>query len=66
MGFIGAIDESPRTVFADPTASRAAFNLMRIRRDVGRGSTVGSCCTRTGLSPTAASTTVSPPRTHGS
>ena len=40
MGFIGAIDESPRTVFADPTASRAAFNLMRIRRDVGRGSTV--------------------------
>ena len=41
MGYIGALDDSPRTVFGDPTASRAAFNLMRVRRDVGRGSNVG-------------------------
>lgn len=40
MGYIGALDDSPRT-FGDPTASRAAFNLMRVRRDVGRGSNVG-------------------------
>ncbi len=41
MGYIGAIDESPRTLGDDPTASRAAFNLLRVRRDIGQGSTVG-------------------------
>lgn len=41
MGYIGALDDSPRTVFGDATASRAAFNLMRVRRDVGQGSNVG-------------------------
>jgi hypothetical protein len=41
MGYIGAVDESLRSVFNDSGAPNAAFNLFRARRDIGRGSTVG-------------------------
>jgi hypothetical protein len=38
-GYLGAIDESP---LDDPDAStRAAFNIVRLRRDIGSGSTLG-------------------------
>jgi len=39
MGYIGAVDESPSSL-GDGTGS-AVFNLLRARRDVGTGSTVG-------------------------
>ena len=39
VGYIGAMDESPRTL-GGGTGS-AAFNLIRARRDIGVGSTVG-------------------------
>ena len=38
-GYLGAIDESPLN---DPgVAARAAFNIARLRRDIGAGSTIG-------------------------
>jgi hypothetical protein len=38
-GYLGAVDESP---LDDPdVGTRAAFNIARLRRDVGSGSTVG-------------------------
>ncbi len=38
-GYLGAIDESP---LDDPDANaRAAFNIVRLRRDIGSGSTLG-------------------------
>jgi hypothetical protein len=39
IGYIGALDESPRTLGSG--GGNAAFNLVRARRDVGEGSTVG-------------------------
>ena len=39
VGYIGAVDESP-TTFGDGNGN-AAFNLFRVRRDIGRGSTMG-------------------------
>jgi len=39
LGYLGAVDESPRT-FGDADGS-AAFNLLRLRRDVGSASTLG-------------------------
>jgi hypothetical protein len=39
LGYIGAVDESPRT-FGEATGN-AVFNLVRARRDVGAGSTLG-------------------------
>jgi len=39
IGYIGALDESPSTLFGG--TGKAAFNLLRARRDVGVGSAVG-------------------------
>jgi hypothetical protein len=39
VGYLGAIDESPKTLYGEEHA--ATFNLLRARRDVGAGSTVG-------------------------
>ncbi len=39
VGYIGALDESPTTLFGGE--GNAAFNLLRARRDVGVGSAVG-------------------------
>ncbi|HSG46975.1 MAG TPA: DUF5916 domain-containing protein, partial [Longimicrobiales bacterium] len=39
MGYIGAVDESPSSLRGG--TGKAVFNLVRARRDVGRGSTVG-------------------------
>jgi Domain of unknown function (DUF5916) len=39
LGYLGALDESPRTV--EGGDEEAVFNLLRLRRDVGAGSTVG-------------------------
>ncbi|MFW6206107.1 MAG: DUF5916 domain-containing protein, partial [Gemmatimonadota bacterium] len=39
VGYMGAVDESPVTF--DEGASEAAFNMVRVRRDVGSGSNVG-------------------------
>ncbi len=43
VGYLGAVDESPITF--DEASDRAAFNLVRLRGDVGRGSTVGALYT---------------------
>ena len=40
VGYLGAVDEAPRTIF-DTGDDPALFNLLRVRRDVGRGSTIG-------------------------
>jgi hypothetical protein len=39
VGYLGAVDESPKTLYERDRA--AVFNLLRLRRDVGSGSTVG-------------------------
>ncbi len=39
VGYLGAVDESPITF--DEGSQEAAFNLVRLRRDVGSGSNVG-------------------------
>lgn len=39
MGYLGALDESPTSVFGG--SDDALFNLLRVRRDVGSGSTLG-------------------------
>jgi hypothetical protein len=39
VGYLGAVDESPS--LSDADASDAVFNVIRARRDVGAGSTVG-------------------------
>jgi hypothetical protein len=39
VGYLGAVDESPITFGA--ADERALFNLVRLRRDLGRGSTAG-------------------------
>jgi hypothetical protein len=39
VGYLGALDESPKTI--DEGDDPALFNLFRLRRDVGAGSTVG-------------------------
>ena len=39
VGYLGAVDESPRTLGG--REGEAVFNLARVRRDVGAGSTVG-------------------------
>jgi hypothetical protein len=39
VGYLGALDESPKTL--DDKDDPALFNLFRIRRDVGAGSTIG-------------------------
>ncbi|MFQ5537259.1 MAG: DUF5916 domain-containing protein [Gemmatimonadota bacterium] len=39
VGYIGAVDESPSTLQGG--SGQALFNLVRLRRDVGNGSTVG-------------------------
>ncbi len=39
VGYLGAVDESPVTF--DLGTEEAAFNLVRVRRDVGSGSNVG-------------------------
>ncbi|MDH5642897.1 MAG: carbohydrate binding family 9 domain-containing protein [Gemmatimonadota bacterium] len=41
VGYLGAIDESPRTIFGDPNAGSISFNVLRVRRDIGTGSNVG-------------------------
>ena len=40
VGYLGAVDESPITF--DQADDRAVFNLLRLRRDIGRGSTLGA------------------------
>ena len=39
-GWLGAVDESPVTF--DDASDEALFNLFRVRRDIGSGSTVGA------------------------
>jgi Domain of unknown function (DUF5916) len=39
VGYIGALDDSPSSLSGG--TGRAGFNLVRLRRDIGRGSTVG-------------------------
>ena len=39
IGYLGAVDEAPKTLFGGDNA--AVFNLLRVRRDVGSGSTIG-------------------------
>ena len=39
VGYIGALDDSPTSILG--ASGRAGFNLLRARRDVGSGSTVG-------------------------
>jgi len=39
VGYLGALDESPKTLYGRDRA--AVFNLVRLRRDVGSGSTIG-------------------------
>jgi hypothetical protein len=43
VGYLGAVDESPKTLYGGDRA--AVFNLLRVRRDVGTGSTVGALYT---------------------
>jgi hypothetical protein len=43
VGYLGAVDESPVTF--DEGSDEALFNLLRLRRDVGSGSTVGALYT---------------------
>lgn len=43
VGYMGALDDAPRL---DPQlGERALFNVMRVRRDIGTGSTVGALYT---------------------
>jgi hypothetical protein len=39
LGYLGALDESPSSIYGEE--GEALFNLLRLRRDVGLGSTVG-------------------------
>jgi hypothetical protein len=39
LGYLGAVDVSPKTLYDRDRA--AVFNLVRLRRDVGSGSTIG-------------------------
>jgi hypothetical protein len=39
VGYLGALDEAPRTIHGGDNS--AVFNLLRVRRDVGGGSTIG-------------------------
>jgi hypothetical protein len=39
VGYLGALDEAPKTIFGEENS--AVFNLFRVRRDVGDGSTIG-------------------------
>jgi hypothetical protein len=39
VGYMGAVDEAPKTLYGEENS--AVFNLVRARRDVGAGSTVG-------------------------
>lgn len=39
VGYLGAVDEGPTTLFGGN--DRAVFNLVRARRDLGRNSTIG-------------------------
>ena len=39
VGYLGALDDAPKTLYGD--SSSAVFNLLRLRRDIGSGSTVG-------------------------
>ena len=39
VGYLGAVDEGPKSLFGGD--NEAVFNLLRVRRDVGVGSTVG-------------------------
>ncbi len=39
VGYLGAVDEAPKTLYGGDNS--AAFNLLRLRSDVGSGSTVG-------------------------
>jgi hypothetical protein len=39
VGYLGALDQAPRTLYGGDHS--AVFNLLRARRDVGAGSTVG-------------------------
>ena len=39
VGYLGAVDESPTSLFGGD--DKAVFNLVRIRRDIGTGSTAG-------------------------
>jgi hypothetical protein len=39
LGYLGALDESPSTLLGE--GGEALFNLLRLRRDVGSGSTAG-------------------------
>jgi len=39
VGYLGAVDEAPKTLYGEDKA--AAFNLVRARRDIGAGSTLG-------------------------
>jgi len=48
VGYIGALDESPGT--ASGTNARAQFNMLRVRRDIGSGSTLGVLYTGRGMS----------------
>ncbi len=43
VGFLGAVDESPRTIHGGDNS--AVVNLLRVRRDVGGGSTIGALYT---------------------
>lgn len=40
VGYLGAVDQSPAKL--GDVESEALFNLLRVRRDVGRGSTLGA------------------------
>ena len=39
VGYLGAVDEGPKSLFGGDY--QAVFNILRVRRDVGAGSTVG-------------------------
>jgi hypothetical protein len=39
VGYLGAIDEAPKTLYGEDNS--ATFNLVRARRDIGAGSTLG-------------------------
>ena len=39
VGYLGALDEAPKTLYGGDNS--ATFNLVRARRDVGAGSTIG-------------------------
>ena len=43
VGYLGARDEAPKTIFGEDNS--ALFNLVRVRSDVGNGSTIGALYT---------------------